>query len=172
MRMVKPMNIFSTERVTGNSMFRTAMIGTLAILTTASLLPAAGLSGGGDAYVYVAPNLIQSRSHGIFSTLALTNTTEYWFNPRIYLVDADGRIVQEFSPLLKGFGTWQKTTVDFLPEDFNGSVWIVSSQPIVASSFMHQLREDGSLSLLGNTELRGLEPAAGTAAAQGLTGSR
>ncbi len=140
------------------------------------LLPAATAAAGGipsgNPYVYVAPNVIQSRAHGIFSTLALTNTTEYWFNPRIYLVNADGEVVKEFAPLLKAFATWQKSSVDFLPDDFNGSVWIVSSQPIVASSFMHQIRQDGSLSLLGNTELKGLETVAAESAVQALTTGR
>lgn len=154
---------------TGSKMVRIAVLFVLVLAVLVTALPASGLSTDGGSRVYVAPNLVQNRDHGIFSTLTLTNTSEYWFNPRVYLVNTDGEIVKEFAPLLKGFGTWQKTTVDFLPEDFNGSVWIVSPQPIVASSFIHQIREDGTLGLLGNTELRGLEPAAAEAAAQSLT---
>ncbi len=144
----------------------------LVALGWVSSITAAELPAGGDVHVYVAPNLVQSRAHGIFSTLTLTNTTEYWFNPRIYLVDADGNVIKQFAPLLKGFATWQKSSVDFLPADFSGSIWIVSSQPVVAAAFIHQIREDGTLSLLGNTGLVDLEPAASVAAAQALVSER
>lgn len=144
----------------------------LLAMTWISSAAAEGVPAAGEVHVYVASNLVQSRSHGIFSTLTLTNTTEYWFNPRIYLVDTEGNVVKEFAPLLKGFATWQKSSVDFLPEDFSGSIWIVSTQPVVATTFMHQIRGDGTLSLLGNAALVDLEPAAGVAAAQALVSGR
>jgi hypothetical protein len=118
------------------------------------------------SYVYVAPNIVHARAHDIFTTLALTNTSIYWFNPRIYLIDADGEIVREFAPLLKGFGTWQKTSVDFLPEDFQGSAWIVSAQPIVATAFIHQLKADGSLVMLGSFALERMDREAAEALRQ------
>jgi hypothetical protein len=145
---------------------------TLLAMAWISSAAAEGLPAAGEVHVYVASNLVQSRAHGIFSTLTLTNTTEYWFNPRIYLVDAEGNVVKEFAPLLKGFATWQKSSVDFLPEDFNGSIWVVSTQPVVATAFMHQIHDDGTLSLLGNAALVDLEPAAGVAAAQALVSAR
>ena len=102
-----------------------------------------------DDQVYVAPNVVQSRDFNIFTTFALTNTTPYWFNPRIYLINSDGEIVRQFAPLLKGYGTWQKSSVDLIPDDFQGSVWIISAQSIVASAMIHQVKADQSLSLLG-----------------------
>ena len=107
----------------------------------------------GKNYVYVAPNAVQARELGIFTTITVTNTTNYWFNPRIYLIDPDGEIVSQLTPLLKSFGTWQKASVDIVAEDFRGSVWVVSPQPIVSASFIHQFNGDGSLSLLGNSKL-------------------
>ena len=107
----------------------------------------------GKTYVYVAPNAVQVEELGIFTTIALTNTTNYWFNPKIYLIDPDGDVVSQLTPLLKSFGTWQKATVDIVAEDFRGSVWVVSSHPIVSAAFIHQFNLDGGLSLLGNTKL-------------------
>jgi hypothetical protein len=107
---------------------------------------------GRENYIYVAPNVIQARALNVFTTFALTNTTEYWFNPRICLVSPAGDIVHQFVPLLKGFGSWQKASVDLLVEDFIGSVWIVSSQPIVGLALIHQINEDESLTLVGNAE--------------------
>lgn len=128
------------------------------------LLAEADQAQGESTYIYVAPNVIQSRAAAIFTTFALTNTSEYWFNPRIYLIDPDGEIVARFNPLLKGFGTLQKTTGDFLLEDFQGSVWIVSPQPIVASAFIHQSKLDHSLALLGTAGLEKMEAQAAVAA--------
>jgi len=122
-------------------------------------------------YLYVAPNVFQSKANGVFTTFALTNTTPFWFNPHIYLIDADGAVVKEFAPLLKGFGTWQKTTVEFVSEDFQGSIWVVSPQPIVSTAFIHQLRDDGTLTLLGSTELRKLDDAGAASAVQHLSGN-
>lgn len=107
----------------------------------------------GENYVYVAPNAVQAKELGIFTTITLTNTTDYWFNPRIYFIDPNGEIVTQLTPLLKSFGTWQKASVDIVAEDFRGSVWVVSPQPIVSASFIHQFNGDGSLSLLGNSKL-------------------
>lgn len=121
-----------------------------------------------STYVYVAPNVVQVRSaNDIFTTFALTNTTEYWFNPRIYLVDLEGDVVRHFAPLLKGFGTWQKSSVSLMPEDFHGSVWILSSQPIVGTAMIHQ-SSNGSLTLLGSTELKLMEPKAAESLRQRL----
>jgi hypothetical protein len=113
----------------------------------------------GNNYVYVAPNAVQAEELGIFTTITLTNTTKYWFNPRIYLIDPDGEIIIQLTPLLKSFGTWQKASVDIVTEDFRGSVWVVSPQPIVSASFIHQFSGDGSLSLLGNTQLERINSA-------------
>jgi hypothetical protein len=107
----------------------------------------------GRSYVYVSPNAVQAQELGIFTTIALTNTTKYWFNATIYLIDPDGEIVTQLAPLLKSFGTWQKATVDIVAEDFRGSVWVISPQPVVSTSFIHQFNLDGSLSLLGNSKL-------------------
>jgi hypothetical protein len=111
----------------------------------------------GQNYVYVAPNAVQAQELGIFTTITLTNTTGYWFNPRIYLIDPNGGIIRQLTPLLKSFGTWQKASVDIIAEDFRGSVWIVSPQPIVSAAFIHQFRDDGSLSLLGNSKLEQID---------------
>jgi len=118
-----------------------------------------GGSEGGTSYVYVAPNAVQSSELGIFTTITLTNTTNYWFNPKIILIDPDGEIVSQLTPLLKSFGTWQKASVDIVAEDFRGSVWVVSPQPIVSASFIHQFNSDGSLSLLGNSKLERINSA-------------
>jgi hypothetical protein len=146
-------------------------------LTLLILLAAPALAEDADArlapeigHVYVAPSVVQSRAHDIFTTLALTNTSVYWFNPRIYLIDFDGEIVRQFAPLLKGFGTWQKASVDFLAEDFQGSVWIVSPQPIVATAFIHQVKSDGSVALLGNFGLERMEREAAEALRQRAAG--
>ena len=108
---------------------------------------------GEEHYVYVAPNAVQAEDLDIFTTITLTNTTSYWFNPRIYLIDPNGEIIRQLAPLMTSFGTWQKASIDIVEEDFRGSVWVVSPQPIVSSAFIHQLRDDGSLSLLGNVKL-------------------
>lgn len=110
-----------------------------------------------DGYVYVAPSAYQSLAQNIYSSLGLTNLTEYWFNVHIFFVDSNGEIVRKVSPLLKGFGTWQRATPDLLPNDFQGSVWIISEQPIVSSAFIHQLGNDGKLSLLGTVEIKQVE---------------
>jgi len=107
----------------------------------------------GKSYVYVAPNAVQAQEFGIFTTITVTNTTNYWFNPTIYLIDPDGEIITQLNPLLKSFGTWQKATVDIVTEDFRGSVWVVAPQPVVSAAFIHQFNLDGSLSLLGNSKL-------------------
>jgi len=127
------------------------------------LIPAGLFSGAKTTskYVYVAPNAVQARELGIFTTITLTNTTNYWFNPTIYLIDPEGEIITQLAPLLKSFGTWQKASVDILEEDFRGSVWVISPQPIVSASFIHQFNPDGSLSLLGNAKLElvnGVQP--------------
>lgn len=119
--------------------------------------------------VYVAPNVVQAKDLQVFTTFAITNATPFWFNPRIYLVNQDGEIVRQFAPLLKGFGTWQRTTLDLIDSDFQGSVWIVSPQPVVASAFLHQLQEGGKLVLLGNTELREMAADVAAVALQQLT---
>jgi hypothetical protein len=106
-----------------------------------------------DGYVYVAPSAYQSLAQNIYSSFGLTNLTEYWFNIHIFFVNSNGEIVRKVSPLLKGFGTWQKATVDLLPNDFQGSVWIISEQPVVSSSFIHQIGSDGRLSLLGTVAI-------------------
>jgi len=110
-------------------------------------------AGPGTNYIYVAPNAVQAKDLGIFTTITLTNTTKYWFNPCIYLVDPDGEIISRLTPLLKSFGTWQRASVDIVTEDFRGSVWVVSSQPVVSVSFIHQFNADGTLSLIGNSRL-------------------
>ncbi len=135
---------------------------TVALVISLPTLSAAGSeitqSSATEQTVYVAPNVVQVRSLDIFTTFALTNATFYWFNPRIYFVNEDGEIVREVAPLLKGYATWQRTSLDLLDEDFHGSVWIVSPQPIVASAFLHQLQDGDKLLLLGNTELRRMDP--------------
>lgn len=108
---------------------------------------------GAGPYVYVAPNAVQAQQLGIFTTVTLTNTTHYWFNPKICLIDPDGEIVKQLTPLLKSFGTWQKASVDIIDEDFRGSIWVIAPHPIVSAAFIHQLGEDGGLSLLGNSKL-------------------
>lgn len=106
-----------------------------------------------DKYVYVAPNAIQAGDLNIFTTITMTNTTDYWFNPSIYLIDPEGEVIKQLAPLLKSFGTWQRASVDIVADDFRGSVWVVSPQPIVAAAFIHQLGNNGTLSLLGNSRL-------------------
>jgi hypothetical protein len=106
-----------------------------------------------EQYIYVAPNAVQAREFNIFTTITLTNTTDYWFNPRVYLIDPDGDIIWQLSPLLKSYGTWQKASTDIVPEDFRGSIWVVSPQPIVSSAFIHQMNGTGLLSLLGTAKL-------------------
>lgn len=111
------------------------------------------------SYVYVASSVVQIDSSDAFTSFTLTNTTPYWFNPQIYLIDLDGVIVRQFSPLLKGFGSWQKASSDLLTGDFQGSVWIISAQPIVASAFIYQYdAKAGSLTLLGNSTLERMTP--------------
>ncbi|GAB4251180.1 MAG: hypothetical protein Kow00109_26970 [Acidobacteriota bacterium] len=122
--------------------------------------------------VYVAPNVVQAKDLNVFTTFAITNATPFWFNPRIYLVNQDGEVVRQFAPLLKGFGTWQRTTLDLIDSDFQGSIWIVSPQPIVASAFLHQLRDGRELQLLGNTELRRMDGEVAETALQQLTAAR
>jgi hypothetical protein len=139
------------------------LIGVLLITVLASATGRA--AAGRENYVYVAPNVIQARALNVFTTFALTNTTEYWFNPRICLVNPAGDIVYQFAPLLKGFGSWQKASIDLLLEDFAGSVWIVSSQPIVGLALIHQINEDGSLTLVGNAKFERIS----NTAAQALT---
>jgi hypothetical protein len=108
---------------------------------------------GAGSYIYVAPNAVQAQELGIFTTVTLTNTTDYWFNPKICLIDPNGEIVGQLTPLLKSFGTWQKASVDIVPQDFSGSIWVISPHPIVSAAFIHQFNEDGGLSLLGNARL-------------------
>ncbi len=118
-------------------------------------------SSDSPSYVYVAPNVLEIDANKIFSSFTLTNTTPFWFNPRVYLVDLDGEIVRQFSPMLKGFGTWQKATIDLLETDFQGSIWILSPQPIVASAFIYQYEpKSGGLTLLGNGKLDQVAPEA------------
>ena len=106
------------------------------------------------SYVYVAPNVLQFDAERVFTSFTLTNTTAFWFNPQVYLIDLDGVIVRRFSPLLKAFGSWQKPSTDLLDEDFQGSIWIVSSEPIAASVFMYQYSpKDGALTSLGSGKL-------------------
>jgi hypothetical protein len=125
----------------------------LLILTLSPVLAGAEAEELASGHTYVAPNAVQVQELGIFTTIALTNTTHYWFNAKIYLIDPDGEVVTQLNPLLKSFGTWQKATVDIVAEDFRGSVWVISPQPIVSAAFIHQFNPDGDLSLLGNTKL-------------------
>ncbi|MEJ2082952.1 MAG: hypothetical protein P8Y94_12470 [Acidobacteriota bacterium] len=121
--------------------------------------PTAADNSGSTSHVYVAPNVLQLGANQIFSSFTLTNTTPYWFNLHIYFVNTDGEVVRDFSPLLKGFATWQKPSTEFLADDFQGSIWIVSPQPIVASAFIFQLdSKAGSLTLLGNNKLDEVAP--------------
>ena len=120
------------------------------------ILLGCGIGYGGEPkeqYIYVAPNAVQAKEFDIFTTITLTNTTDYWFNPRVYLIDPDGEIIWQLSPLLKSYGTWQKATTDIVTEDFRGSIWVVSPEPIVSSAFIHQISGKGSLSLLGTAKL-------------------
>jgi len=107
-----------------------------------------------EGHVYVAPSAYQSLAQNIYSSLGLTNLTEYWFNAHIYFVDSNGKIVRKVSPLLKGFGTWQRSTRDLIPDDFQGSVWIITGQPIASSAFIHQAVANGGLSLLGTVAIK------------------
>ena len=119
------------------------------------------------ASILVGSNVIQTSEYHIFTSFTLTNTTPFWFNPQIYLIDANGVIVRKFAPLIKSFGTWQKPSGDFIDEDFQGSIWIVSSQPLVASAFIYQYEpESGKLTLLGNSQLSTVTPEAADAALQ------
>jgi hypothetical protein len=120
--------------------------------------------------VYVASNVVQWEGANVFTTFTLTNTTSFWFNPRIYLINLDGEIVRQFAPLIKGFGSWQKPTTELIDEDFQGSVWIISPQPIVASAFIHQLREDGTVSLVATNSLEKIDRDVADAVLERLAG--
>jgi hypothetical protein len=134
---------------------------------SAGQTPAAADNPDSSSHVYVASNVLQIDANQIFSSFTLTNTTPFWFNPHIYFVNTDGEIVRDFAPLLKGFATWQKPSTEFLSEDFQGSIWIVSPQPIVASAFIFQLdSKTGSLTLLGNNKLEQVAPEAADNALQ------
>ena len=127
---------------------------TLLVLVVALFVCQAGFGGEpSEQHIYVAPNAVQAKEFGIFTTVTLTNTTDYWFNPRVYLIDPDGEIILQLSPLLKSYGTWQKASTDIVSEDFRGSIWVVSPEPIVSSAFIHQMNGAGSLSLLGTAKL-------------------
>ncbi len=135
--------------------------------TSGGQSPAAPDASGSASYVYVAPNVLQINASQVFSSFTLTNTTPYWFNPQVYLVNLDGEVVRHFSPLLKGFGTWQEASSSLVKEDFQGSIWIVSAQPIVASSFIYQYDSaTGALTLLGNDKLEQVTPEAADNALQ------
>jgi hypothetical protein len=120
--------------------------------------------------VYVGSNVVQVQDADVFTTFTLTNTTAFWFNPRVYLINLDGEIVRQFAPLIKGYGSWQKTSVDLISEDFQGSVWIISPQPIVAAAFIHQLRQDGTVSLVATNGLERMDRDEADAAIQHLSG--
>ncbi len=119
--------------------------------------------------VYVGSNVLQVKDANVFTTFTLTNTTSFWFNPRIYLINLDGEIVRQFAPLMKAFGSWQKTSIDLIGDDFQGSVWIVSPQPIVASAFIHQLHDDGTVSLVTTNSLQRMDRDVADAVIQNLS---
>lgn len=112
------------------------------------------VNGAVDNYVYVASNAIQYQELSIFVAVAITNTTEYWFNPVIYFLDTDGKVLRKVAPLIKGRSTWQKASSDLVTEDFQGSVWIVSPHPLIATTFIYQLIDSDILILLGSSNLR------------------
>ena len=105
------------------------------------------------AYLYVSPAVIQDYELNIFTTIAITNTTEYWFNPRIFVLDSNGETIYNCAPLLHGRGTWQKASSDLIQDDFKGSIWIVSEQPIEAVTYIHQ-RDGNKLTLLGAYQMK------------------
>ena len=105
-------------------------------------------------YVYVSSTVIHDADSGVFSSFAVTNTTRFWFNPDIYLVNRDGQVVKHSAPLLKGFGTWHEVSGSLLSDEFNGSIWIVSAQPLVVNSYTHQEDQEGHVTLLASTEAK------------------
>lgn len=107
--------------------------------------------------IYLAPNVIQKSEADVFTSFAVTNTTPYWFNVRIYLISAEGEIVQERTPLLKGYGTWQQSSGDLTEEDFQGSIWMISPYPLIAVSMNYQLLQDGKLTHLATVRLEKLD---------------
>lgn len=108
-------------------------------------------------YVYVAPIVKHDPAHGVFTTFAVTNTTQWWFNPSVNLVNSEGDKTATIVPLMKGFGTWQSTTYSIIGEPFHGSVWIVSAEPLIGFCYIHQLHEDGTIGLIANAKLELME---------------
>lgn len=132
-------------------------------------LSADGTPEAAPQHVYVSSTVIHNAASRVFSSFAVTNTTRFWFNPDIYLVDRDGQVVHHASPLLKGFGTWHDISGSLLSDDFNGSIWIVSSQPLVVNSYTHQADEDGHVTLLASSEAKAMTASAVEAIVQNLT---
>lgn len=172
---IRNVNLYSRARAGSPMMKKWSILFGILVL---SCIPVLAATSGGQStatpdtsssasYVYVAPNVLQIGANQVFSSFTLTNTTPYWFNPQVYLVNLDGEVVRHFSPLLKGFGTWQEASTSLLKEDFQGSIWIVSAQPIAASSFIYQYdSKAGALALLGNDKLEQISPEAANNALQ------